>query len=97
MNEFGDRLKYLLALFTFIFIVIFIKNLKIDERTENVSPKAVKSELPPVPKESLKQYEPQEDNKQEKKITIKNKREGYYGGTSRAAKSYGQKMFERNK
>ena len=97
MNEFGDRIKYLLALFSFIFIVIFLKKLMINERTENVPAKAVKSELPPIPKESLKEYEPKEDNKEENKITINHKRKGYYGGTSRAAKSYGQTMFERNK
>ena len=104
MNEFGDRLKYLLALFTFIFIVIFIKNLIIDERTENVSAKVVRSELPPLPTEPLNELPPipevtlreYKSTEKEEKVTIVRKRRGYYGGTSRAAKSYGQTMFERN-
>jgi PBP1b-binding outer membrane lipoprotein LpoB len=103
----------LLSFAVLIFGASAIGNIEVNKVKENVSAKVVRSELPPLPTEllnelppipevALKEYKPTEVKKQEvikkeEEVTITRKRRGYYGGTSRAAKSYGQTMFERNR
>ena len=107
MKELGDMFKYSLSLSFAVLILLgasAIGNIEVDEVKEDVSAKVVRSELPPLPTQPLNELPPipevalreYKSTEEEEKVTIVRKRRGYYGGTSRAAKSYGQTMFERN-